>query len=429
MANHHVRDGASGSNDGTDWTNAFATLPATLTRGDTYYIADGDYVAYTFNDTVSGTTRIFIKKAIESDHGSSTGWLSSYGDGQAIFQAIVQFTTDYFTFDGQVRTTRKSGHGFKVDNKTTTKPQGINVPGADNITFRYVEIEGPQLDYHTDDGGPISFGVEGWKLITSVDCVIQFSYAYNDGVSLKLGSAQRLLVEHSTFGPNSHSTSAHAEAVSDEGGDDYVFRYNHFEDIEGTGTIIVLDKGTGGTESNNWEIYGNVFMYHDGNPFNRSGNGNGAIAVINNETANDWKIYNNSFISMKYGSSPNARISFVASVGSGHEIFNNIWFDSDEATHSGTFTADWNWYFSTTHTTETNEQAGSGDPFVDWVNEDFHLSAATNAGTDTGASLPGNDFDMDGVERGADGTWDRGAFEFVAGDSWPPHEAHGGDEI
>ena len=42
-ANHYVRAGATGSADGTDWTNAFTDLPATLTRGDTYFVADGTY--------------------------------------------------------------------------------------------------------------------------------------------------------------------------------------------------------------------------------------------------------------------------------------------------------------------------------------------------------------------------------------------------
>ena len=60
--------------------------------------------AYTFNDAVSGTTLITIKKAIESDHGTDTGWSSAYGDGQATFPNVT-FTTSYWTFDGQSRTT------------------------------------------------------------------------------------------------------------------------------------------------------------------------------------------------------------------------------------------------------------------------------------------------------------------------------------
>jgi hypothetical protein len=39
----------------SDWTNAYPSLPATLTRGDTYYIATGNYGGYGFNTAQSGT--------------------------------------------------------------------------------------------------------------------------------------------------------------------------------------------------------------------------------------------------------------------------------------------------------------------------------------------------------------------------------------
>ena len=38
-----IREGATGNNSGTDWTNTWTSLPLTLVRGDTYYIADGNY--------------------------------------------------------------------------------------------------------------------------------------------------------------------------------------------------------------------------------------------------------------------------------------------------------------------------------------------------------------------------------------------------
>ena len=38
-----VRQGATGLANGSDWTNAFTSLPATLQRGATYYLAGGSY--------------------------------------------------------------------------------------------------------------------------------------------------------------------------------------------------------------------------------------------------------------------------------------------------------------------------------------------------------------------------------------------------
>jgi hypothetical protein len=66
-ANWYVREGAIGSGSGTDWTDAYTSLPPTLNRGDIYYIGDGTYGGYTFDDSESGTTYITIKKATASD--------------------------------------------------------------------------------------------------------------------------------------------------------------------------------------------------------------------------------------------------------------------------------------------------------------------------------------------------------------------------
>ena len=149
-ANYCVRDGATGSNDGSDWTDAYTELPSTLERGSTYYIADGTYSGYTFNDAVSGTSLITIKKAIASDHGTSTGWQSSYGDGQVEFAGssgdTLRFTTDYWVFDGQVGGgpgNWKTGYGFRViadANEENTKLIDIE-NGADYITVSHVDMQ------------------------------------------------------------------------------------------------------------------------------------------------------------------------------------------------------------------------------------------------------------------------------------------------
>src|SRR5688500_534390 len=67
----YVRAGATGAQNGSDWTNAFTRLPASMVRGATYYVADGTYDgSIAFNTPASGTTYIFIKKATESAHGT-----------------------------------------------------------------------------------------------------------------------------------------------------------------------------------------------------------------------------------------------------------------------------------------------------------------------------------------------------------------------
>ena len=66
---HVVTPTGSGSKTGADWSNAYAGPPATLIRGDVYYLADGTYGAYTFNTPpASGTTTVEIRKAQSYDN-------------------------------------------------------------------------------------------------------------------------------------------------------------------------------------------------------------------------------------------------------------------------------------------------------------------------------------------------------------------------
>jgi hypothetical protein len=83
------------SGDGSSWSSPLAELPVTLQRGHTYYVADGSYGSYTFDDPEQGEEYIYIKKAIESDHGMDTGWSSAYGDGQAVFADSIAFNSGY----------------------------------------------------------------------------------------------------------------------------------------------------------------------------------------------------------------------------------------------------------------------------------------------------------------------------------------------
>src|SRR3989344_1494729 len=141
----YIRNGATSSSC-TDWTNACDSLPGTLQRGATYYIADGSYGSYTFDDPVFGTQLITIKKATASDHGTNTGWSSSYGSGQAVFGGTLNFNTSYWVFDGQTGGgpgSWKTGHGFKIEVLTTESGMGISVErNMHDITLKRFEVQG-----------------------------------------------------------------------------------------------------------------------------------------------------------------------------------------------------------------------------------------------------------------------------------------------
>lgn len=147
----YIRQGAANTT-GADWNAAFTQIPATLSRGCTYYVAAGTYNGHTFNTATSGTTTITIKAATIALHGTATGWSDAF-QGQAAFNTtvtgsvdtdIIIFTTGYWIFDGSYRNADWiSGYGFKLDNSAGVAHGAAMEPGPNTI-IRYVDAVGSQ---------------------------------------------------------------------------------------------------------------------------------------------------------------------------------------------------------------------------------------------------------------------------------------------
>ena len=172
-ADHYIRDGVSG--DGSSWSSAWDSLPSTLTRGDTYYIADGTYPGYSFDDPESGSTLITIKKATASDHGTRTGWQSSYGDGKAVFTGGLNFKKGFYVVDGQTGGgpgSWTSGYGF--EHHSSSKGSDIYIDyDVSNITIKHFKLEGDGSKYPSSD----IFFIRR----TATNILISYVYAYNAG--------------------------------------------------------------------------------------------------------------------------------------------------------------------------------------------------------------------------------------------------------
>ncbi|MEE8608691.1 MAG: hypothetical protein V3S55_13880 [Nitrospiraceae bacterium] len=420
---HAVRAAATGADDGTNWDDAFTALPANLTRGDTYFIADGSYSRYTFDD--AGTTRVTVIAATIASHGPAGGWLNSYA-GTATFATVPADTTafliqaDNITLSGAQRTTKTSGHGIFLDCSASTGPfcWAVQIDsGVDGVIIAFVEIEG------TGDAGIATTPTEGVRCIGCTDLTVQSSYIHDCQDCMQTGGATTILYERNTCFNNGTDVVFHGQAWADEDSDSVVIRYSDFVDIEGTGGIIVLSREAGSQTAEGWDIYGITFRCISG-----SGNGcefpNGTIACINGETCTNWRMFNISVFNVPSGNAGFRCLN--GCLGSNRVADNNLWFD---VTGAGgivldlALTHDWNTGLNitagcgwATGGNETCTTTGSSDPYVDAANGDFHLVAATVAG-DTKAS-PFN-IDPDGNTRGADGTWDRGTFEFLAGAGKP----------
>jgi hypothetical protein len=400
----YVREGGSGN--GTDWNNAYGSLPTTLVRGAVYFIADGSYPDYTFNTAASGTALITIKKAIENDHGTDVGWSKLYGDGQAAFTGGFEFTTSYWLIDGQTGGGAENSwlgdFGFKITDKSDTNALiKIGWSGTtNNITLRHLDMEGKGSA--ALQGG--SYSNDGVALYGGNNFTLSYFHMKGIGRGPFFMSGQNVIVEHGWVESFFGSEEVHSEIASlwafDGTIGNMTFRYNLFTDVQSTGGIMWDNSSN---KSAVLAVYGNVFYRPSGASWS---NGNGVVGGwTSNSSFYNAKVYNNSFININIAS-----LSSLPQDYGSNEAYNNIFYNCATPDFSKFPSHDSNLFINSgTAQGEANGKTASTNPFMNITELDFRLTAATAAGK-TFAS-PFN-LDPYQIARGSDGVYDRGAFEF-----------------
>jgi hypothetical protein len=405
MANKYIRQGAAGTGSGDDWTNAYTDIPAALTRGDTYYFADGSYASsgYTFDDNHSGTTRIILKKATAADHGTETGCVTTYGDGQADFDSTLLFTRGYYTFDG-VRKNESdwfdgTAYGFKINHNNQDKNIRIVNQSAQtpSVIVQYVFISAiiGNLPAETIARYSIDTYTAGEQSNTGH----QFRHLYVEGSNNVwfIGDTDGTIVEYCASDKADGNAENHGEVVNlywDV--NNAIIRYNKFKDeyVPNGSTALIAITNTSGHE-----IYGNEFSNFRC--------GDGAIGFVGS-TSTNVKVYNNTFSGDNSATSGQSGIQLANNAN--NIVKNNLWVDCGNISFSAGMTRNYNAYPDANARSEANAQLSvTTSIFEDYAGDDFRLASATDAG-ETLAS-PYNT-DVLGTTRGADGNWDRGAYEY-----------------
>ena len=426
-ATHYVTPTGAGSNDGSDWNNAYQGLPSSLTRGDAYVVAGGNYSAKEFNDNESGSTVITIRKASSLTgyrDNLIAGWSSSYETNQAVFSGTTQFDKGYYTIEGITPSTghwQKSGYGIKFTVSSTTQATPLvwtssSGSGINNITFKHIEFQsqGSAYDYE-------QFGIAPRNTGATHDLwTISHCYFHDSQLFIKLGCAapNGWIIEHNYFASNWSSSAHHGVQIFIPGlgnSTPHQFRYNWFEPYAGTGSILYYEylARTG----NDISIYGNV--WHNPGTINV---GNGIFGTGDSGATdlayNNWKIYNNTFV----GGIAQIAIGSGSAAPTGWEIRNNLFYNCTTQYMSGpptgVFTnnylnnSPWGWGTCTNCVTSTESQSTL---FPNYASGNYHLGSGSQ-GINAGSALssPYN-IDADGVGRPKGSAWDIGAYELVTG--------------
>jgi hypothetical protein len=467
---HAVGTTSAGDGSGSSWANQMKNLPTNLVRGDTYYLADGQYGSYTFNTPNSGSSTITIKKAQGYDYGRTSdgcsndisgGWNSStMGSSQAVFAAVGGTVSSpggqgYITLDGNGRTTTAgcgvspavnasaSDCGIKImASKTSASTYGVlwinatydnGATRAYGWTVRYVELQGAG-----DAGNTISNSNEH-TLYCRNGCnalLVEHIYSHDsacDFIDIPYGDGVIFNLNH--FKQNASSANCHGQFFLGDGNqmNNYTFSSNLIQDVQGTAYWSILNGG----QASNWKIFNNIIFQLPAS--SRPGVSTGTFVVVNSGSyATGINLIDNTWVGA-------------------HTDYSNHYGAACDATCNGTFKEQGSLYYGIiddqdssspspvavtgdfSNATENNNSVinsgtvhngytGTGDiratsqanPFVNWPSYNFHLTGnSTNVNSSLSLAAPYN-VDMAGNTRPSAGVWDRGAFEFISAGPPPP---------
>jgi hypothetical protein len=418
-ATYYVRADATGLNNGSDWQNAWTQLPNILSRGGVYYVADGSYGDYVFDDAASGSLYIELRKATEGDHGTNVGWISDYGNGVANWGQL-SFQTSYYVFDGVRGYGRDlAAYGFQQNfTNRSSRAIALDIDG-DFITIKHLKS---YWDNRNDATEVQSRWLQG---TTGSPTNITVSYIYIKelpGLPFYFVASANVLVEYLVLEGMHSDPTWHAEIASIRGLTNLTVRYSWFMDGTGTGGWMSME----GTNTD-WKIYGNVFEQTG------RGGGYGLGTFADNMqpgTVTSGVFYNNTVANHLDGW--RSGLHFWASTAP-VESRNNISRNNVEYGNLGVDVASHNYMSGSAFgdefnaAIETDLQVDALNPFVDPTRDsdgqitDWQLTGVNLPRRGYSLSAPYNQSCINRlwqgptaacVLRGADGYWDRGAIEY-----------------
>ena len=406
-ANLYVRPNGSGygTGNGTDWSNAFNGFSgiawAAIRPGDTLWVAGGTYTQILhIGASGSAGNPITINRVLKTDAvpTSAAGWNSAY-DSQVVINTPVSTSLifidngvgSYVAIDGRVDS------GIYLPYKDGGS--GVELNGSadfTNITVKHLEAAGPGPITQTSDTRGFDFTTQG----TISNITVSHCSAHNSDTLMQFTRSVNLVVEYCDLHDAGAVNAAtyHPNTIYVGTANNATIRYNQLHNIDVEG-IFFGDSGNNGVK-----IYGNVF--YQGTSAPNSGRG---IEIDNAGDAMSFQIYNNVFANL-----PLAPIR-MSGVGSSGSVTNNIFWNSGGVTYQN-LTHDYNLSSDATAGGEAHGLANAANPFVNSTgNGDFHLKAGSNAINKGTALAVEFNQDIDSHTRGADGTWDIGAYEYTSG--------------
>lgn len=415
-ANWYVRPAASGSNNGTDWNNAWTISSigwGNVKPGDTVWLAGGNYSS-SLKPAASGVAGnlIYIKRVLATDGvpSGAAGWSSSF-DSQVVLAPPsgdvlyydVPNTGSYMYIDGRVDSgikLQKANTGGEIYPGCIHFADGSS--GQHDITFSNIDMAGPFGS--ASSGSPNSyfqaFSIRSWSgsAFNQIGPNILVTHC-------RLHGSVNLAILVNATGVTFDSCKWYDNLVGNSN-----FHQNMCEFLS-SGNITWKN-----CEFYNWAVegimpYGNatgpIYIYgcvfHDGVSVAR---------VLEPFSSYQLFFYNNTIYNVPLGVYSS---SGGGSWSAGSQARNNIYWN---VSLGGLVPPDSDYEFSSGSVSGAHSISSGSNPFVNLAGADFHLTSTIGAKypRDKGVAMASTySTDRDGNIRGTDGAWDVGAYEYSVG--------------
>lgn len=438
-ANWYIRVGATGSNNGSSWANAFTAIPGTLIRGDTYYLAGGTYTGNVIiGSTVSGSTVTTLKKANAADNSGDAGWDAAFASTQAVIQGSFRILDSYMIVDG-VTGEGEFGHGIKIIQTTVASGNAVvnQDSGTSFVHLLHVEIEGPGMGYATGSSGfknnNLSVTVKGNRYAYMyVHDMSQMGFTSVNAAGTSYPDYGALFEYNVIKNTGYNLAGQHGQAIQCGSGSGastqsyWIIRNSVFHNTGGVATAMIACLGY--STNQNFQIRNNIFRNDnlsfdtDWIPFDNSkpAVSPGVIYFSStSSTAENILVANNTFYQLSRAT------VYFAGTNTNNTVINNLWMSSNFNIVTQGATGSYNDYYACFNIIssgiygvpygETGQQGESSSPVVDAAAADFRLIAGANAiGNGLNLSSVFTD-DIVGTTRPSSGAWDIGAYQSTAG--------------
>ena len=421
-ANHYVRKGAIGANNGSDWKNAWSELNriswSTVSCGDTIWLGGG--VTYTtglsINKTCTSARPLTIQSVLSTDSvpTSAAGYTSSLLGRVVILNGGVDLAAGaYVILSGRGGTPETGNLGISVQCNNTAGLTGCNAfGGADagnisNMTVSYVEMYGPPCVLVKNCGGG---GASGFNVAPSTNTVtaitLDHDWIHRWGEGVRTSNWANCVIQYTDIDTTHSDGQQHEDVIYNYAQTNFTMRYNRIWNSPNDG--IFFDFG--GT--NGFYFYGNAF-YDSGGEY--------IVFKGGYTNAQNVYMYNNVFESNGNGDYSYGWLDFSgASAGSGaveNNVFENV--NSNGGESGSPPNANYNAYSQSSYN-DGGPSSFNYSPGTQFVNEpnsgaplaaDFHLTSTGTAAFAKGVSLTAPySRDPEGNTRGAGGKWHIGAY-------------------